>query len=224
MISSVRLGLANMDHAHAETQHCGEDRSEETCDCGCPCHHGSKDGEKLPRPSLKDISPRLPVYMVDEYEQEQLLALHPSKDCGPHVVEFSPWSAFPGSLIVIMGHGFAPRRELNTVSIGGSEALVVTAERHRLVVISDFKTRDGLVSVSTRCGKSTGPRDFKVLSWPAPYPAPESDGPPYSFRGAGNGTWIELRPKMSNIRQRLQNVPNRESGVCRCLGRGLQGF
>lgn len=198
-----------MEHNHAKPQDCGEDQYKEKCDCNCKCscHHEQEDGEKLPRLSLKDIAPRLPSHMVDEYKQEQLLMLHPSKTCGPHVVEFSPWSAFPGSLVVIIGHGFAPRRGLNTVSIGGREALVVTAERHRLVVISDFKTRDGPVCVSTRCGKSTGLRDFKVLSWPAPYPALETDGPPHSFKGAGNATWTELRPKLSSNQHRLQAIP-----------------
>ena len=190
-----------------DSEYCEEHRPKKGCDCGCPCHQDAEDSEKLPRLSLKDIAPRLPDYMVDEYKQEQFLARHTSNHCGPRIVEFSPWSACPSSLVVIIGHGFAPRRELNKVTIGGHRALVVTAELHRLVVISDFKTRNGPVCVSTRCGESKGPRDFKVVSWPAPYPAPELDGPPHSFKGIGDGKWMDLKPKWSASRQRLQNLP-----------------
>jgi hypothetical protein len=148
--------------------------------CHCCCHDGEQDGEKLPRLSLRGIAPRLPEYMLDEYKQEQFLSLYPAKDCCPHIVEFSPWRAVPSSLMVIIGHGFAPRRELNTVTIGGSKALVVRAERHRLVVICSFQVKTGPVHVKTHDGDATGPRDFEVLPWPRPIP--EVDGPPYLSR------------------------------------------
>jgi M6 family metalloprotease-like protein len=162
--------------------------------CHCCCHDGG-----LPRLSLKDIAPRLPEYMVDEYKQEQFLSLYPVKDCRPHIVEFSPWSAVPSSLMVIIGHGFEPRRELNTVTVGGCKTLVVTAECHRLVIICSFHVKSGPVCVETNDGKATGPRDFKVLSWPRP--TPEVDGPPYSFEGVGDGTAVDLRTRLSSSLQ-----------------------
>ncbi|KAH0558923.1 hypothetical protein GP486_004454 [Trichoglossum hirsutum] len=195
------------DHKHGGQKCCDGHRTGEGCGCGCCCHHGEQNGEMIPRLSLKDISPRLPNYMVDKHKQERFLANYPSKDCRPHIAEFSPWSAYPSSLVVIIGHGFAPRRELNTVTIGGHRALVVTAERHRLVVISDFKTRDGPVCVKTHCGEATGARDFKVLYWPAPYPAPEVDGPPYSFEGVGDGKWTDFRSKSITSRRSLRPSP-----------------
>lgn len=187
---------------HREPPCCDEHHIGRGCGCHCCCHEGGKDGENLPRLSLKDISPRLPDYFVDEYKQEQFLKLYPTKDCGPHIAEFSPWSACAGSLIVIIGHGFAPGRNLNTVTIGGSKALVVTAERHRIIVISDFKVQDGPVIVKTSHGQAKGPRNFKLLSYPAPNP--ESDGPPISFEGVGDGTWTDLRTQLSSIRPKIQ--------------------
>lgn len=128
---------------HHEPSCCDDHHGGRGCGCHCCCHEGDHDGEKLPRLSLKDISPRLPDYIIDEYKQEQFLKLYLTKDCGPHIVEFSPWSACAGSLIAIIGHGFALGRDLNIVTIGGYKALVVTAERHRLVVICDFRVQDG---------------------------------------------------------------------------------
>lgn len=78
--------------------------------------------------------------------------------------------------------------------VGGSKALVVTAERHRLVVICSSTVKSGPVSVKTKDGSATGPRDFMVLSWPLPYP--EVDGPPYSFEGEGDGAAIDLRARL----------------------------
>lgn len=145
----------------------------------------------LPRLSLKGIVPSLPPYILDEHQQEKFLSLYPVKDCRPHIVEFSPWSGVSSSLIVIIGHGFRPRRELNQVTVGGTKALVVTAERHRLVVICSSQVKSGPVRVKTHDGEGTGPRDFKVLSWPPPFP--EVDGPPYSFEGVGDFTAVDTR-------------------------------
>jgi len=175
--------------------------------CHCCCHDGEQDGDKLPRLSLKGIAPRLPEYMVDEYKQEQFLSLYPVKDCRPHRVEFSPWSAVPSSLMVIIGHGFKPRRELNTVTVGGSKALVVTAECHRLVVICSWHVKGGPVCVKTKHGEATGPRDFIALSWPLP--APEVDGPPYSFEGVGDGTTVDLRTRLSSLQATHLSTPVR---------------
>ena len=179
--------------------------------CHCCCHDGDQDGEKLPRLSLKGIAPKLPDYMVDEYKQEQFLSLYPVKDCHPHIVEFSPWSAVPSSLMVIIGHGFAPRRELNLVTVGGIKALVVTADCHRLVVICDWDVKGGPVCVKTKFGVASGPRDFIVLSWPRP--SLEVDGPPYSFEGVGDGASLDLRTRLSGLQAAPLPAPIQELAV-----------
>ncbi|EPE26335.1 E set [Glarea lozoyensis ATCC 20868] len=162
--------------------------------CHCCCHDG-QDDEHLPRLSLTGISPPLPDYMLDEYQQEQFLKLYPAKDCGPAIADFSPRSAYPGSLVVIIGHGFAPRREKNRVTIDGHRALVVTAERHRLVVISNSNSSTGPVNVKTSYGQASGPRNFVILAYPAP-DAFFKDAPPWSFQGVGDGKSLPLRSKL----------------------------
>jgi len=181
--------------------------------CHCCCHDGEENGEKLPRLSLKGIAPALPEYMLDEYKQEQFLSLYPVKDCCPHIVEFSPWRAVPSSLMVIIGHGFQPRRELNTVTVGGVKALVVTAECHRLVVICDWRVKGGPVCVKTKFGVASGPRDFIVLSWPLP--TSEVDGPPYSFEGVGDGALLDLRTRLSGLQAAPLSTPIRALNVPR---------
>lgn len=120
------------------------------------------------------------------------------KRCEPLIADFAPRSAYPGSLIVLVGHNFATRRELNKVFIGGHRAIVVTAERHRLVVICHYLTRDGPVHLKTPTGKATGPRDFIVTGWPSPGP-PDKDAPPYSFEGVGAGVSQALRQKLLSL-------------------------
>src|SRR5258708_2814521 len=178
--------------------------------CHCCCHDGEYDGEMLPRLSLKGIVPSLPSYILDKHQQEKFLSLYPVKDCRPHIVEFSPWSGVSSSLIVIIGHGFRPRRELNQVTVGGKKALVVTAERHRLVVICSSQVKSGPVCVKTHDGEGTGPRDFKVLFWPPPFP--EVDGPPYSFEGVGDFTAVDIR--LSGRRPAVYSSTTLEASTC----------
>ena len=51
--------------------------------------------------------------------------------------------------------------------------------------------------IKTKFGVASGPRDFIVLSWPRP--APEVDGPPYSFEGVGDGASLDLRTRLSGL-------------------------
>lgn len=132
--------------------------------------------------------------MLDQYNQEQFLKLYPAEKCHPIIADFAPRSAVPGSLIVIIGHGFAGRRDLNTVTIGGHRAIVVTAEHHRLVVISNKKSSAGPLKVKTHFGTAVGPRNFVNLPWPSPDSL--IDAPPHSFEGVGAGTSASLRTKL----------------------------
>src|SRR2546423_1732811 len=135
---------------HGEPPCCHERRPRKGCRC-C-CHDEDQDGERLPRLSAKYIAPRLPDYMVDEYKQEQLLSRYPAKGCHPHRRILPPWSAVLASLMVIIGYGFTHRQDLNTVAVGDIKSLVVTAERHRLIVICDFKIQSGPVRIKTHHG------------------------------------------------------------------------
>ena len=83
--------------------------------------------------------------------------------------------------------------------VGGSKALVVTAERHRLVVICSTLVATGPVCVKTPDGEATGPRDFKVLPWTLEISG--VDGPPYSFEGVGNSTAVDLRTRLFGTHQ-----------------------
>ena len=113
---------------------------------GCRCHGctQAKDAEILPRLKLDGISPPLPEHFVDEFKQEKFLKLYPVKKCRPFIADFAPHFAYPGSLVVILGHNFYPRRDKNDVTVGGKRAIVVTAEPHRLVVISSFGSDIGV--------------------------------------------------------------------------------
>ncbi|GAB1317813.1 hypothetical protein MFIFM68171_08023 [Madurella fahalii] len=164
--------------------------------CGFPLHspfhryrcYGcslAKDAETVPRLKLDGISPPLPEHVLDETKQEQFLSLYPAKGCRPIIADFAPHFAYPGSLIVIVGHNFYPRRDKNEVTIGGRSAIVVTAEPHRLVVISDFFAEIGPVQVCTRKGIGKSKHDFTPISGPPPGPQ-FLDAPPLSYEGIGN--------------------------------------
>jgi len=44
--------------------------------------------------TVAGIDPPLSDYMLDGYQQEQFLKLHPTKNCLPTVVEFAPHAAY----------------------------------------------------------------------------------------------------------------------------------
>ncbi|KAL5332097.1 hypothetical protein ACEPPN_001641 [Leptodophora sp. 'Broadleaf-Isolate-01'] len=136
--------------------------------------------------------------MLDQYNQEQFLKLYPAEKCHPIIADFAPRSAVPGSLIVIIGHGFAGRRDLNTVTIGGHRAIVVTAEHHRLVVISNKKSSAGPLKVKTHFGTAVGPRNFVNLPWPSPDSL--IDAPPHSFEGVGTAKVLAVCMYLKDVK------------------------
>ncbi|KAK0749691.1 hypothetical protein B0T18DRAFT_407344 [Schizothecium vesticola] len=200
---------------------------------GCRCHgcNQPKDAEVLPRLKLEGISPRLPEHFVDEFKQERFLKLYPVKKCRPFVADFAPHFAYPGSLIVILGHNFYPRRDKNEVTVGGQRAIVVTAEPHRLVVISSFNSGVGPIEVCTNKGVGKSREDFTPIPGPAPSRLPR-DLPPLSYEGIGSGAddTVSIQPKSINqivaaddtggpIRALADQLPNTGTSrvLCVCL-------
>ena len=167
----------------------------------CRCHGCTqlKDAEILPHLKLEGISPRLPEHFVDEFKQERFLKLYPVKKCRPFIADFAPHFAYPGSLIVILGHNFYPRRDRNEVTVGGQRAIVVTAEPHRLVVISSFGSGVGPIEVCTNKGVGKSREDFTPIPGPAPSRLPR-DLPPLSYEGIGSGAddTVSIQPKSVN--------------------------
>lgn len=140
----------------------------------------------LPELKLRHVSARVSPLLLDTHRLREHLALTSPEVDGPSIVNFEPWEGYAGSLVIVAGHGFAPAREGNAVTIGGRTARVVAAEEGRLVVITDHRTRSGPVQVTVNGRTVVGPRDYRVRGWPSP--GSEEDGPPFSVYGAGAGT------------------------------------
>lgn len=103
----------------------------------------------LRRLKLDGISPPLPGHFVNQFKQERFPKLYPVKKCRPLIADVAPHFAYPGSLIVILGHNICPRRDKNELTVGGQRAIVVTAEPHRLVAISSLTSGAGPIEACT---------------------------------------------------------------------------
>ncbi len=103
---------------------------------------------------------------------------------GPHITQVDPFHTYPGSVIDIIGSGFAATLDGNTVSAGGQPARVIRASTSALKVIASLDAHDGPITVETGGNTGNSPNDFKAR----PYPLPGSgeDGPPAYFEGGEN--------------------------------------
>lgn len=107
---------------------------------------------------------------------------------GPSIGSFSPEGGWPGTIVTIIGTKFTDVRDDHVVTIGGAQALVITAEPARLVVLAGEGTVTGPVNVTVGASPTiTSIVSFSVL------PIPDvSDlgaaGAPVFFHGPQPGT------------------------------------
>ena len=101
----------------------------------------------------------------------------------PQITDFDPIRGHPGVELVIDGAHFSEERAQNTVTVGGAKALVVDASANCLRVITHKTSLTGPVEVEVGGLTGLGPVDFEALG----PPAPDEDGPPIFFEGAGQG-------------------------------------
>lgn len=137
----------------------------------------------LPELTLKHTSLKIAGHLLDRHRLSRFIELYPHLPAGPAIIDFQPWQGYAGSLLVIVGSGFAMERQANGVEVGGKPARVVASEANRLVVITHHEARTGPVKVSVDGHTAVGSRDFVVLPWPKP--GSGEDGPPYSYAGTG---------------------------------------
>lgn len=128
---------------------------------------------------------RLGEHLLDTSRLDDFLQGYPcdpSKAAGLQIADFGPRRGYAGTVIVIVGRGFADERVDNKVMVGGQEAHVVAADPRRLVILTAPETRSGQVAVTVAGNTAYAPVDFELLAWPDKAGA---DGPPFSYLGAG---------------------------------------
>lgn len=73
------------------------------------------------------------------------------------LVSVSPANVYPGNLVTILGRNFSDKASENTVTIGGIEALVIEASRHKLdVVVPENVPGVYAISVTSPSGSIEG--------------------------------------------------------------------
>jgi hypothetical protein len=82
--------------------------------------------------------------------------------------EVSPVVGWPGTLVEIIGEGFDPHRDGNSVIVGDQPALVIQATSERLLVMAAEEARSGEIRVDVGPDSAEGP-PFEVLSYPEPH-------------------------------------------------------
>jgi hypothetical protein len=106
---------------------------------------------------------------------------------GPRIDAFEPQGGWPGTIVTITGDRFAEDRDANVVTIGGTPALIIEAERTRLPVLAGLTTKTGSIQV-TAGGKTVATAGlFTVLPQPV-IDDPSQSGPPRFFSGPQYGT------------------------------------
>jgi len=122
-------------------------------------------------------------HLVDPDRLRRWLEGLQPRPSGLKVADAQPANAYPGSALVVAGSGFDTTRANNVVEVGGKPALVVEADEHRLLVLTDMTCGSGPITVTTGGSTAIAPDDFVARPWPLP--GSKDDAPPYSFDGHG---------------------------------------
>lgn len=138
--------------------------------------------EVLPELNVQYPSLRLAPHLLDRTKLQRFVELYPAT-AGASIVDFGPKRGQAGTMMIIVGHGFAEERHDNQVEVGGVPAQVVASDANRLVVLTAPETHSGPVMVSALGSTAAGPVDFELKAWPTPDSG--LDGPPFSYRGSG---------------------------------------
>jgi hypothetical protein len=157
---------------------------------------------------LQHLSPPIKRSFIDDALRRRLLRLYPIRRIDiPEIVDFQPWSGYPGSLIVIIGRRFLPERDNMVVTVGEEEALIISSEPTKIVAVTSLDTVSGPVRVAWRSnpdGYDEATRKFEILDFFSK--GEQLDGPPISYHGLGAGWWssnnrggLYLRPMPDDI-------------------------
>lgn len=102
------------------------------------------------------------------------------------IMTVDPAQGWPGTIVDIRGEGFDPHRDNNAVIVGNRPALVLRAEKDRLLVMAAEDARDGKILVTVGADIAEGP-DFALLPWPEDHDWMATQ-PPRFFHGPQRGT------------------------------------
>ncbi|KAK5055957.1 hypothetical protein LTR84_012507 [Exophiala bonariae] len=136
-----------------------------------------------PRLRLQNTGLDIAPYVLDSQALRRSQEQYSFKPSECVITDFYPRQGTGGSMIVLVGNGFASNREDNEVTIAGARALVVEAQPNRMVVISNNHAKSGAIHVvnTSSEGKATSRGIFKVIE---PHLIKEeADGPPISLAG-----------------------------------------
>lgn len=119
---------------------------------------------------------RSPVDLRDWLEE------HLPELVGPSISSFSPLSGPRGTIVTIEGSTFSTNRLDNAVTVGGSDAFVLSASPTQLRVLTGPDTDSGPVEVTIGGRTVTSSVNFTVSGYPAPGDDTQ-DGPPIVTTG-----------------------------------------
>lgn len=113
--------------------------------------------------------------------------LPPLPPPGLKIAAVSPATGWPGTIVTIVGTGFAEGLDDNDVSIGNVPALVLETSFTSLLVMVGEHATTGPVTVTTGGVTATAPQPFTLRPWPDVRESAEM-GAPVFFHGPQPGT------------------------------------
>ena len=116
--------------------------------------------------AVVDATGQAAVYTYDA--SGNVLAITRTSTASVRVVAISPTSGPPGTEITIQGLGFSATPGLNTVTVNGATATVVTASSTKLVAVVPAAATTGPVAVTAPAGSAVGSTPFVVAASLAP--------------------------------------------------------
>jgi hypothetical protein len=136
----------------------------------------------LPSDVMRRLGSTRPIRYLSGIERvrELLKWLFPAR--GPVVTSFTPGNGQRGTVLTIQGSGFSANRLDNTVTVGGSNGFVLSADPAELKVLVELDTDSGPVGVTVGSDVATSGAMFTVIGYPAPGDD-TADGPPVVTTG-----------------------------------------